>query len=293
MPFVIRLTHSANALFPSRLLQMVLLTFSTTALLFSTVINASELASTPPKEQTQTRVTVINATKDTRHFSVTFDGSPRASQVISQGALLARQHAANIQGHNSDPIFWQGAGLFSDSDNNDVENLRTQVLEALSLLETEWRDDHAALNAVESLVAFLSESTFKQRVAIAVDEDVYLAGGRINPLLAGDLTLLLPSRPKNVWVLGAVKQTADLDFSPLKLAGDYADVADTLDMFGTSEVDVIQPDGHQETHKVAYWNEVPRNLAPGALIYVPFSGLPSELSSLNHLIPTLLQHRVM
>ncbi|CZF80157.1 hypothetical protein GCE9029_01890 [Grimontia celer] len=241
----------------------------------------------------QTVLTVKTATDDKRVYQVTFDGATRVSQVVSQGASVVRANATNILAHNTDTIFWQGAGLFNTADTADIDALTARIENQLGSLKEQWKGDAEKLGAVSTLSDFLASSTFASRISVELDEDFYLAGSKVNPLVRGDLMLLLPSRPNNVWVIGAVTQTTDADFSPVYIADDYLDTADTLNNFGISEVSVVQPNGKLETHPVAYWNQVPKNVAPGAVIFVPFQSLPSELSSLNRDIPRLLQHRVM
>ncbi|EOD81609.1 YjbG polysaccharide synthesis-related protein [Grimontia indica] len=241
----------------------------------------------------QTVLTVKTAADDKRVYQVTFDGAPRVSQVVSQGATVVRANANNILAHNTDTIFWQGAGLFDAANSADISTLKARVENQLGSLKERWQDDAEKLGAVSALSEFLASSTFASRISVTLDEDFYLAGSKVNPLVRGDLVLLLPARPNNVWVTGAVTQTTDADFSPVYIADDYLETAETLNTFGISEVSVVQPNGELETHPVAYWNEVPKNVAPGAVIFVPFQGLPSELSSLNRDIPRLLQHRVM
>ncbi|USH03276.1 capsule biosynthesis GfcC family protein [Grimontia kaedaensis] len=241
----------------------------------------------------QTLLTVKTAADDKRVYHVTFDGAPRVSQVVSQGATVVRANANHILAHNTDTIFWQGAGLFDKANSADLNTLKARIENQLDTLKGKWKDDAEKLGAVSTLSNFLTSSTFASRISVTLDEDFYLAGSKVNPLVRGDLMLLLPRRPNNVWIIGAVTKTTDADFSPVYIAHDYLGTADTLNTFGISEVFVVQPNGELETHPVAYWNEVPKNVAPGAVIFVPFQGLPSEFSSLNRDIPRLLQHRVM
>ncbi|OEE68095.1 polysaccharide synthesis [Enterovibrio norvegicus FF-33] len=242
-------------------------------------------------EQTVLTVTTGDSAKKT--YSVTFNGSPRVSQVVEQGRSLVTKNGQNMLAHSTDVIYWQGAGLFNNSLSDGTSALYDGVTRQLSALTEHWQGDDEKRAAVQSLSEFLAASTFKNRIDVELDHDFYLAGSKVNPLVQGGLTLLLPPRQNHVWVIGAVAQSTDTDFSPSRATDDYLTPLDTLNLFGINNVSVVQPDGVLETHKVAYWNEVPKNVAPGAIIFVPYQGLPSALKSLNGDIPRLLQHRVM
>ncbi|OEE61118.1 polysaccharide synthesis [Enterovibrio norvegicus FF-454] len=241
----------------------------------------------------QTTVSVVTNDSAEKTYSVVFDGRPRVSQVVEQGLTLVTQERPNKLAHAADVIYWQGAGLFDSSASNDSDVLLADITTKLTTLAERWQDDEDKLSAVNALSEFLASSIFQTRIAVELDQDFYLAGSNVNPLVKGELTLLLPPRPNHVWVIGAVEKANDTDFSPRHIAGDYLKLAETLNTFGINDVSVIQPGGALETHHVAYWNEIPKNIAPGAVIFVPFQGLPSALASLNRDIARLLQHRVM
>ncbi|WP_407330975.1 capsule biosynthesis GfcC family protein [Enterovibrio sp. 27052020O] len=253
----------------------------------------SLLAFVPNALAQTTTVTVMTGSQAQQAYSVTFDGRPRVSQVIDQGRVLVAQKSQNMLAHTTDVIYWQGAGLFEHSVSGENDALLADVTTKLAALAERWQDDEEKLSAVNSLSEFLASSTFQTRITVELDHDFYLAGSKVNPLVEGELTLLLPPRPNHVWVVGAVATSTDAVFSPSHVADDYLDIANTLNIFGISDVSVIQPGGKLETHQVAYWNGIPKNIAPGAVVYVPFQGLPSALKSLNRDIPRLLQHRVM
>lgn len=238
-----------------------------------------------------------------RQFDVTFQRSPRLSLLLSQGAALVRESArknTQIQSgskvefsHESDPIYWPGAGLYSNTDNKRIQRQRNKILRGLSGLSNAWKGDEKSRSAVRSLMTFIEASRFKKRLLTGLDEDVFLAGNVADPLISDDVTLVLPLRPKTVTVIGSVSETKHLVFSPVKQADDYINEAISLYTFSNSTVMVILPDGQLESHNVAYWNKVPRHLAPGAVIFSPFKSLPAEYLFLNETIPSLLQNRVM
>ena len=83
----------------------------------------------------QTVLTVKTAADDNRAYQVTFDGAPRVSQVVSQGASLVKANANSILAHNTDTIFWQGAGLFDTSDTSDIQTLKARINNQLNELK--------------------------------------------------------------------------------------------------------------------------------------------------------------
>ncbi len=174
----------------------------------------------------------------------------------------------------------------------ETAQLLLSVQSDLETLKSEWKDDEELSGAVDSLSQFIASSTFKERLHVPLDQDIYLAGSKTNPLLNGNMTLLLPSKPTSVTVLGAVAKPTTLPFNALASADDYIDQASPVNTFGPSEVTVSQRDGSTAYHKVAYWNHIHEHVAPGALIFVPFQRLPWSVSELNQNISRLLQHWV-
>ncbi|MDD1782464.1 capsule biosynthesis GfcC family protein [Enterovibrio sp. ZSDZ35] len=237
-------------------------------------------------------LTVITAIDSPSEFKIRFDGVPRASQIASQGTQLVRSQTDNTLAHGTDAIYWLGAGLF-DNDTGNAEQLLSSVNKMLSHVTQIWQNDDEKLEAVKQLQDFIHASLFKTRIPVTLDEDFYLAGSRINPLVDGNLTLLLPKRSDSVQVIGAVLHPQTVPFSVTHSADDYLSVATPLHSFGNSTAFVVQPNGEIEEHPIAYWNAQPKNIAPGAIVYMPFQRLPSALSSLNTDIVQLLQHRVM
>ncbi|PKF49215.1 hypothetical protein AT251_20565 [Enterovibrio nigricans] len=155
---------------------------------------------------------VITSSETPSEFTINFDGTPRASQVVSQGAQLVKRQTDGTLAHGSDAIYWLGAGLFDDEAGN-AKELLLSVNKTLSLATEIWQDDDEKLEAVKQLSVFINASLFKTRIPVTLDEDFYLAGSRSNPLVDGDLTLLLPKRPDSVQVIGAVLHPQTVPFS--------------------------------------------------------------------------------
>ncbi|NGN98456.1 polysaccharide synthesis [Grimontia sp. S25] len=242
----------------------------------------------------QTQVYVSTSLESNTAFTVSFDAAPRVSQLVSEGARVIRPHLLNqAQAHQSELIYWQGASLFSNTLSDATTDLLESVKADLHTLSAEWADDAEYKASVDALIGYIEDSTFRERLDVPLDEDFYLMGSRINPLANGDLTLILPRRPEQVTVIGAVVEPKHVPFATLTDANGYLAHIDTLNTFGISEVAVVAMNGELANHKIAYWNGEAQNIPPGAVIFVPFQRLPFGLSSLNEKLPRLLQHRVM
>lgn len=242
----------------------------------------------------QTQVYVSTSLESNTAFTVSFDVAPRVSQLVSEGAKIIRPHLlSQAQAHQSELIYWQGVSLFSNTLSDETAELLESVKADLHTLSAKWADDANYKKSVDALIGYIEDSTFRERLNVPVDEDLYLMGSRINPLVEGDLTLILPPRPEQVTVIGAVAEPKQVPFLTLSDANAYLALVDPLNTFGISEVAVVAPNGERATHNIAYWNGQDQNIPPGAMIFVPFQRLPFGLSSLNETLPRLLQHRVM
>lgn len=223
----------------------------------------------------------------------------RISQLLNQSTTLFRENAKeqlNHQlefGHATDTIYWLGAGLFEDANPQEVNAKLNNIKQKLVRLKQYWQNNQDKLNSLLSLEMQLEKFQFQTRIWLELDEDVYLTGGKADPLVQGKMTLTLPVQPTVIWALGAIKQNTTLSFLAGQTAEQYLRQTSLLNTFSNNDVMVIQPNGQQQKHHVAYWNKTPKTLAPGAIIFVPYQHLPSELSSLNQEISDLLQHRVL
>ncbi|MEZ2416266.1 capsule biosynthesis GfcC family protein [Luteibacter sp. RCC_6_2] len=90
------------------------------------------------------------------------------------------------------------------------------------------------------------------------------------PVHEGD-TLFYPRRPVDIRVVGAVDKPCRLPHVPLQDARRYLASCPASPAADPDLIYVVQPDGAVFAQNVALWNrDLPRPLAPGAWIYVPF-----------------------
>ncbi|HEX7339845.1 MAG TPA: capsule biosynthesis GfcC family protein [Rhodanobacteraceae bacterium] len=90
-------------------------------------------------------------------------------------------------------------------------------------------------------------------------------------LVAGD-TIVYPSRPTTVRVVGAVKAPCVLAFVAMRKARVYRQSCPLTASASKDWLYVIEPDGSVSRHGVALWNrDAGQVLAPGAVVYVPLA----------------------
>lgn len=236
----------------------------------------------------------VSSGKSAPVTQLTFSEPPRLSQVIGEAVKHAEASLSSqsTMAHQSDLIFWPAAGLFEKGLQAEVDAERSQVISQLQLLNERWEGDNKV--AVQDLIAVLDSYQYGRRVPFTLHYDLALMGLGTDPMLNADYLLQLPARTETVSVLGAVKKTLLTDWQPRTSAAEYVQKVEPLFWYANdSTVSVIQPNGTEKTHSIAYWNRVHADLVPGSIVFVPFRRLPSEFSTLNSDIVSLLSSRMM
>lgn len=169
------------------------------------------------------------------------------------------------------------AGLLFDLDSAHQQALRND-LPALADATASLREWIAPMPVTGRAVALLDP----RAVEINAVEN--------KPVGEGD-TLLYPTRPDGIRVVGAVEHACDLPLVPLKDARDYLDRCAQSSAAEHDWIFVIQPDGRWVKQGVGAWNSghaMP--LAPGAIIVVPLheSGLHAVSPDLNQELAAFL-----
>ena len=264
-------------------------------LLFSPFLSGNEMQFNEPLQKKKVFLTIKTHSKTKTPLSASFSSPLRLSEILTQAstALRASQKTSFPMNHASDSIYWPAAGLFDDTQEKKIQSKLKKIKQQLKELEKHWSRSPEKVRALQSLRAFIKSSQFKTRLLKALDEDLYLSGGIFNPLLHGSMTLLLPSQPTSVWVIGGVKRNTELPFISGKSINQYLERVPELYQFNVNDVVIISPNGTTETHGVAYWNTEEINVPPGSLIFVPYQDLPPRFSSLNDALSALFQDRVL
>ncbi|GHA39025.1 capsule biosynthesis GfcC family protein [Photobacterium aphoticum] len=186
-------------------------------------------------------------------------------------------------------LYWPAASLFTRFPHPD----KSAVIDALSTLIADSDTDEARV--FTALKQQLSVLPIGERIFTSLDYDAVRIDASANPLVNQSVTLVLPPKPTQVLVLGAVQQPGFFPWQPRQSVDAYFDQARVasygMTQANNSDAIVIQPDGTVETHTFAYWNHQHRDIAPGATVYLPFADLPREAASLNDEIVNLLRNR--
>lgn len=187
-------------------------------------------------------------------------------QSLPAGARLAQalEPAAPLPS-----AYLLGAALLRERERS--AQLRLKAGLSFDLQQWQAGPDTALAQAATALLAQLQALPVTGRV---VPQSLELRWLQVSaqdnrPLAAGD-RLILPARPRQVQVVGAVVQACTLAHAPLRTARDYLSDCPRLPAADRDRVYVIQPDGRVFEHGIALWNrEDALTLAPGARLYVP------------------------
>lgn len=224
-------------------------------------------------------------------FHVQFREAPRLNEVILASSKIIYQRGEK-SGHQSDLIFWSGAGLFQKKPDANLTYLRDQSLVDLkNFMQTSI--ERAYFESFSSFVQFIEQSYFQPRLPLIIDLDQNQLSHTANPRIEEAHTLLLPKKPTSVLVLGAISETTRLPYRSTEDVTFYLDQVQLLSHWGLDEIVVIEPSGKINTVPFAYWNAQSHIPMPGSMIYVPYSSVFQSYQTFNTRIPRLLQHRVI
>jgi hypothetical protein len=206
------------------------------------------------------------------------------------------------------------AQLFDRNAQQQVDTLKAQVIEQLNQLAQQEPQIRTVITQLESFGyqaryfvdldrnAVISQSEKNPLLVskkIMVSKEISLSKGKSlesdKPNQAQRFDLYLTSRPNNLTLTGAVKQAHKIKLIEHGQLDNYLSMlpkGELLEFADKSTAFVIQPDGHVDEISYAYWNSKQAYFAPGAILFIAFDSLPSELSTLNQNIIELLRHKV-
>ena len=194
------------------------------------------------------------------------------------------------------------AQLFDRNAQQQIDILKAQVIEQLNQLALQEPQASSVITQLESF-------DYQARYFVDLDRNAVISQPEKNPLLvskssaleleqsnqAQHFDLYLTPRPIDVTVVGAVKQAHQFKLIEHGQLDNYLSMlpkGELLEIADRSTAFVIQPDGHVDEISYAYWNSKQAYFAPGAILFIAFDSLPSELSTLNQNIIELLRHKV-
>ena len=239
--------------------------------------------------QADTQVLVTTSSSQDAQVRLHYPAAVRLEQII-QDSLQ------QLPTHNSDdkvvPIYWLGAALLDVQNTAVLEAKRKETLSQLAQMG-KAADDSLYIAKLAQLAQFLRQIKLGQRVMQPLDFDLIRITDSYNPLITGRFELVLPPRPTTISVVGAVAKTGSVDWQFNTSSQEYLAKVQPLENADDSFVWIIQPDGKALKQPIAYWNAQTQNIAPGAVLYVGFSDLIEDYSTLNNNIIELLRNRAL
>ncbi|KXI22121.1 capsule biosynthesis GfcC family protein [Photobacterium sanguinicancri] len=235
------------------------------------------------------------AQSKSKQITLNYASAVRTEQVLKDAQLQIAKHSLLTT-----PVYWLQAAIFTQP----LEQEKSTLLALITAKQSELVITEERYTALATLHQFISNSHFAKRAPLELDYDQTRITSSANPLLSGELTLQLPARSEQVWVLGAVKDAGAIKWQQRQSTAEYLEQAKAISAAENDTAVVIQPDGKIQTHPIAYWNERHHDVAPGAIIYLPFTGgwlAPldnlgfdaSGFNEINQAVVSLLRERVL
>lgn len=230
-----------------------------------------------------------------KQITLNYASAVRTEQVLKDAQLQIAKHALLTT-----PVYWLQAAIFT----HPLEQEKSALLTLITTQQGEFDQDDERYTALAKLHQFIASNHFAKRAPLELDYDQARITSSANPLLSGELTLQLPARSEQVWVLGAITEAGAVKWQQRQSTAEYLEQAKAISAAENDTAVVIQPDGKVETHPIAYWNDRHHDVAPGAIIYLPFTdGWLTPLDNLgfdasgfneiNQAVVSLLRERVL
>ncbi|MGF1834815.1 capsule biosynthesis GfcC family protein [Photobacterium sanguinicancri] len=230
-----------------------------------------------------------------KKITLNYASAVRTEQVLKDAQLQIAKHSLLTT-----PVYWLQAAIFTQP----LDQQKSTLLALITAKQSEYDITDERYTALAALHQFISSSHFAKRAPLQLDYDQARITSNANPLLSDELTLQLPARSQQVWVLGAVTEAGAVKWQQRQSTAEYLEQAKAISAAENDTAVVIQPDGKIQTHPIAYWNERHHDIAPGAIIYLPFTGgwlTPldnlgfdaSEFNKINQDVVSLLRERVL
>ncbi|MFB2726394.1 capsule biosynthesis GfcC family protein [Shewanella mangrovisoli] len=241
--------------------------------------------------QSETQLLITSSAEQNTLIEITYPKTIRIQQAVHDGLTQLPIHNKSSS-NDVVPIYWLGAALLDIKNTASLETKRQQILNQLIQMG-EATDDSHYIARLAKLAQFIRKIKLGQRVIQPLDIDLIRINQSFNAALDGRFLLVLPPRPTTVTLLGAVEQMGSYEWQSNIDSKEYLKQAGLLNNAETSTVWIIQPDGKAIKQPIAYWNNQEQDIAPGASIYVEFSGLFDDYSTLNNNIIELLKNRAL
>lgn len=239
----------------------------------------------------ETQLLVTTSSNQDAQVELLYPTSIRLDKVVLDGLQQLQIHNKNNHKEIT-PIYWLGAALLDIQNTAALEAKRKETLSQLAQMG-QAADDSIYTAKLAKLAQFLRQIKLGQRVMQPLHPDLIRINDSYNPLIDGLFELILPQRPTTVLVMGAVAKAGSFEWQVNKSSKDYLAKAIPLENADNSFVWIVQPDGKALKQPIAYWNAQAQDIAPGAVLYVEFSDLVEDYSTLNANIIELLRNRAL
>lgn len=173
-----------------------------------------------------------------------------------------------------------GSSLQREQERQDQLRQRAGLLHTLGQLPQHENLDVRA--AGELLHDWLEAHPATGRVRLVLERRLMQVQLPNNPVARQGDSIIVPLRPQNVHVIGAVIQPCTLPHQPLQDAKAYLAHCPVSDAADPDTLYVVQPDGLVQALGIAAWNRAdPQPVAAGGTIYVPV-----RESAMKHIDPS-------
>lgn len=194
-------------------------------------------------------------------------------------------------------IYWRAAQIANSKTMTAIQATKETLLKDLKSLQVFWMrggDQGALIQSTQQLLQELDRISVSGRLSIVLDPAKSRIDPNGNPLLKGQYTLFVASRPDFIYFVGLIngrsKQPLQSGASLASYWQDYRLLAGAAQ----NEAFLIQPDGSISRVPVASWNKLHREPMAGATLFVGFDPqlLPEQYRDINIRIANLLANRV-
>ena len=194
-------------------------------------------------------------------------------------------------------IYWRAAQIANSKTMTAIQATKETLLKDLKSLQVFWMrggDQGALIQSTQQLLQELDRISVSGRLSIVLDPATSRIDPNGNPLLKGQYTLFVASRPDFIYFVGLIngrsKQPLQSGASLASYWQDYRLLAGAAQ----NEAFLIQPDGSISRVPVASWNKLHREPMAGATLFVGFDPqlLPEQYRDINVRIANLLANRV-
>lgn len=195
--------------------------------------------------------------------------NPGAQVLGDRGRLLD----AITQARPKADAFWLGAHYARRARAPEQAQLKAELLAGLRERRTSATSDRADDTAacLDKLAHKIISLPVTGRLPQTLDPYVLELDPRANRRLQEGDSLIVPARPSHIVIHGLVRHELRLPYRHGQLASEYLAQAERCAGADLSHAWLIYPDGTTRRIGVAYWNEEPANLAPGARLVVPLA----------------------